>query len=189
MESKPITFVTGNAKKLEEFKAIMGSSTLQLTSQALDLPEIQGTPENVARDKCLRAAELVKGPVLTEDTSLCFNALNGLPGAYIKWFLDGLGHEGLNRMLNGFDDRSAYAQCIFSFCEGEGQEVVQFVGRTDGRIVAARGPKDFGWDPVFEPAGYDQTYAEMPKELKNSISHRGRSLAKLKEFLLARPKQ
>lgn len=141
----PITFVTGNAKKLEEFKAILGPSFhVPLTSKALDLPELQGDPLDVAREKCKTAAKLINGPVITEDTSLCFNALNGLPGVYIKWFLEKCGHDGLNKMLDGFEDRSAYAQCIFSFCEGEGQEVKQFVGRTHGRIVDARGPKDFG---------------------------------------------
>jgi inosine triphosphate pyrophosphatase len=85
--AKPITFVTGNPKKLEEFIAILGpsASALNLTSIALDLPELQGSdPLDIAKDKCMRAAELVQAPVITEDTSLCFRALGGLPGAYIK---------------------------------------------------------------------------------------------------------
>ena len=57
-------------------------------------------------------------------------ASQGLPGPYIKWFLEKLGHDGLNRMLDGFPDRSAYAQCIFAFSEGPGHEPVTFVGRT-----------------------------------------------------------
>lgn len=55
---------------------------------------------------------------------------------------------------------------------GPGVEPVVFVGRTPGRIVAARGPSDFGWDPVFLPDGFDQTYAEMDRDVKNAISHR-----------------
>ncbi len=55
---------------------------------------------------------------MVEDTSLCFNAYGGLPGPYIKWFLKNLGHEGLNRMLAGFEDKSAYAQCIFAYSPG-----------------------------------------------------------------------
>ena len=61
----------------------------------------------------------VGGAVMVEDTSLCFNAYEGLPGPYIKWFLKALGHEGLPRMLAGFDDKSAYAQCIFAYSPGE----------------------------------------------------------------------
>ena len=56
---------------------------------------------------------------MVEDTSLCYNAYGGLPGPYIKWFLKKLGHEGLVAMLAGFEDKSAYAQCIFAYTPGE----------------------------------------------------------------------
>jgi inosine triphosphate pyrophosphatase len=123
---------------------------------------------------------------MVEDTCLCFNALQGLPGPYIKWFLQKLGHDGLNRMLAGFDDKSAYALCVFAYSSGPGSEPIVFAGRTDGRIVPARGPADFGWDPIFEAESFGQTYAEMDKELKNSISHRYRALDKLRAHLLER---
>ena len=122
-----------------------------LTNMAVDLPELQGAnPEDIAKEKCRLAANAVGGPCITEDTSLCFHALSGLPGPYIKWFLEKLGHDGLNKMLVGFDDPSAYAQCIFAYSSGPGAEVVTFVGRTQGRIVPARGDNQFGWDPIFE---------------------------------------
>lgn len=158
----------------------------ELANRKLDLPELQGSdPEKIAKEKCRLAADQVHGPVLTEDTSLCFHALNGMPGPYIKWFLEKCGHDGLNRMLVGFDDNSAYAQTVTAFTMGAGEEVHVFDGRTEGTIVAARGPTDFGWDPIFEPnEGGGKTYAEMDKDAKNAISHRGRSFAKLKEFLL-----
>lgn len=60
-----------------------------------------------------------------------------------------------------------------------------FVGRTPGHVVPARGPLDFGWDPIFQPEGYSQTYAEMDKGTKNTISHRYRALDKLRSHLLA----
>jgi inosine triphosphate pyrophosphatase len=59
-----------------------------------------------------------------------------------------------------------------------------FVGRTDGKIVDARGPSDFGWDPVFQPEGHEETYAEMDKAVKNSISHRYRALEKFRAFIV-----
>lgn len=133
----------------------------------------------------------------------------GLPGPYIKWFLDKLGHDGLNQMLAGFTDKSAYALCVFSFCKSPNHEPVTFVGKCpvgrqgtargigylriralsifrhfpsvvvsprprapQGQIVSARGPNNFGWDPVFQPDGFTQTFAEMDKETKNKISHR-----------------
>ena len=92
----------------------------------------------------------------------------------------------MNAMLAGFDDKSAYAQCIFAFHSGkEGDDVITFVGRTEGSIVPARGDNQFGWDPIFLPDGFEQTYAEMPKDVKNSISHRYRSLDKLRAHLLS----
>jgi inosine triphosphate pyrophosphatase len=183
-----LTFVTGNAKKLEEVVAILGDACpFALRSRSIDLPELQGEPEAVAREKCRRAAEAQRGPVLCEDTSLCFEALGGLPGVYIKWFLEKLGHDGLNKMLAAYEDKSAYAQCIFAFSEGPGCEPRLFVGRTRGRIVPARGPTDFGWDPVFEPAepaGNVHTFAEMDKAVKNGISHRKKALALVQAHLV-----
>jgi len=188
--SKPtVTFVTGNAKKLEEVKTILGADDLPitLTSAKLDLPELQGEPIEIASEKCKLAATQVGGAVMVEDTSLCFNALGGLPGPYIKWFLDKTGHEGLNNLLAAYDDKSAYAQCIFAFCGGPGEEVQTFTGQTSGTIVPARGPTDFGWDPVFQPDGFTTTYAEMDKAEKNKISHRYRSLALLQDFFRDMP--
>jgi inosine triphosphate pyrophosphatase len=180
-----ITFVTGNKKKLEEVTAILNCDALpfELVSTSLDLPELQGEPEYVAREKCRLAALQVNGPVLVEDTSLCFNALGGLPGVYIKWFLEKTGHEGLNNMLTAYPDKSAYAQCVFAFSLGPSHEPMVFIGRTEGKIVPARGSLDFGWDPVFLPDGYEQTFAEMDKAVKNTISHRHRSLQALRSHM------
>lgn len=97
MSTKKIYFITGNQNKLKEFTQIIGDiGKYELSSKNVDLPEYQGEPEEIAREKCKIALELVKEPVLVEDTSLCFNGLNGLPGPYIKWFLDKLKPEGNN---------------------------------------------------------------------------------------------
>ena len=176
-----ITFVTGNIKKLEEVKAILGD-TLQLDNAKIDLPELQGDPEQVAIEKAKLAAKEINGPVLIEDTSLCFNAFGGLPGVYIKWFVEKLGNEGLYKMLEGYEDKTAYSQCIFTYCEGPGKEPITFVGRCNGKIVKPRGPTGFGGDPNFQPEGYDKTFAELDKEVKNKISHRYKSLMKVLKY-------
>ncbi|KAL5995107.1 hypothetical protein ACLOJK_025165 [Asimina triloba] len=152
------------------------------------VPELQGEPEDISKEKARLAAKEANGPVLVEDTCLCFNALNGLPAFDIqagdvddlKWFLEKIGHEGLNNLLKAYDDKSAYAMCIFSLALGPNVEPMTFIGKTAGEIVPPRGPADFGWDPIFQPDGYEQTYAEMPKEEKNKISHRSRALAMVK---------
>lgn len=146
----------------------------------------------ISKEKAKLAAQRINGPVLVEDTSLCFNALHGLPGPYIKWFLDKLGHDGLNRLIVGFEDKTAYAQCIFGFCAGPSDEPITFLGRCPGLIVPARGPNTFGWDPIFQPDTEqgqpgDKTFSEMDKNEKNRISHRSRSLQLVKEFFMNHP--
>ena len=125
----------------------------------------------------------MKGPVLVEDTNLCFNALGGLPGPYIKWFLDKLGYDGLNKMLYAYEDKSASAVCAIAYAANEGEEPVVVIGKTPGKIVPARGDNKFGWDPIFQPDGFEETYAEMDSTSKNSISHRRRALNLLLEEL------
>ncbi|KAL5365458.1 inosine triphosphate pyrophosphatase-like protein [Aspergillus floccosus] len=178
MTLSEINFITGNKNKLAEVRAILGS-VIEVKNQAVDVPEIQGSIEEIAREKCKRAAEVVGGPVLTEDTALEFRALKGLPGPYIKSFLEALGHEGLNKLLDSFDNRTGEAVCTFAFCRGPGSEPILFQGRTEGTIVRPRGPPNFGWDPIFEYEG--KTYAEMDKEAK--ISHRYKALVKLQKWL------
>ncbi|KAK5061465.1 hypothetical protein LTR84_008008 [Exophiala bonariae] len=178
-----LNFITRNANKLSEVRAIL-EVVPGLHLQSHDVPElneIQGTIEEVARDKCSKAAAVVNGPVLTEDTALEFQALKGLPGPYIKYFLQALGHEGLNNMLAAYEDKTAFAVCTFAYCAGPEHEPILFQGRTQGKIVPARGPGIFGWDAVFEYEG--ETYAEMDKTAKNQISHRGKALTNLKAWL------
>lgn len=185
--SKPLVFVTGNAKKREEFIAILGKSFPHITTKKIDLPEYQGDIEEICKLKCKTAAQEVQGPVVIEDTCLCFTALKGLPGPYIKWFLDKLGPDGLYKLLNGWDDKSAQAICTFAYCEGNEQDqVLLFQGITKGKIVNPRGDNGFGWDTCFEPEGHNQTYAELPSDVKNQISHRSKALDKLKDFLTNR---
>lgn len=122
-----------------------------------------------------------------------------------KWFMLSLGPSELHKMLSGFEDKSAQAVCTFGYCEGPGHEPITFQGRTDGKLVPSRGPTTFGkllcrrcrlgevernangrtgWDSCFEYEG--TTYAEMDKAEKNKISHRGKALDKLKEWLAAK---
>jgi hypothetical protein len=95
---------------------------------------------------------------------------------FSKCFLEKLGRAGLHKMVSGFEDHTAYAQCIFAYCENAEAEPKLFVGRCDGTIVAPTGENMFGWDPIFKPTGFEQTFAEMDLEEKNKISHRGRAL-------------
>ncbi|KAI9797535.1 MAG: nucleoside triphosphate pyrophosphohydrolase ham1 [Piccolia ochrophora] len=193
---KVLHFITGNTNKLAEVEAILGAS-VSLQSRSLHLTEIQGTIEEICLDKCRRAAAAIDGPVLVEDTCLCFKALKELPGPYVKWFLEAIGTQGLTNLLAAYEDKSAQAVCTFAYSEGPTHQPVLFDGRTDvmhlpqhasipakaaqGKIVSPRGPETFGWDPIFEVDG--RTYAEMDKADKNKISHRFKALEKLRYWL------
>ena len=188
-KKQEITFVTGNKNKLLEVRRLLESSdsSFIINSAKIDLPELQGSPRDIAIEKCRLAAQQLQSPVMIEDTSLCFHDLNGLPGPYIKWFLDGIGLEGLNKMIDGFNtDRRAYAQTIIAYSSGRPEvDIELFQGQTEGKIVRPRGDTTFGWDPIFEPLdnGGGKTYAEMGKDEKNAISHRGRAFQKFREYL------
>jgi len=186
--------VTGNARKLEETRAILGED---LKSINLDLPELQGeSPEDISKQKCLLAwNEVTSGKqheevaaVITEDTSLCFHALGGLPGPYIKWFFDKLGSAGLPKLLAAYEDKKASAMCCISYMDTTLEEPVTFVGSTEGTIVqearlSGGKTQAFGWDPIFLPHGYDHTFAEMAADEKNKISHRKKALERLRAYL------
>ena len=185
---KQIRFITSNAGKLAEVQRALSlvPSTFDFVQAEANVPEFQGEPPFVAEEKCIYAAKQVTdGPVVVEDTSLCFKALGDLPGVYVKWFLEKTGRKGLVNMLAAYEDKTAYAQCIFALTAGPGYPVHCFIGKTYGKIVDPRGPMEsFGWDPIFEPdEGKGKTFAEMTKDEKNSISHRGRALKELCEFL------
>lgn len=106
-------------------------------------------------------------------------------GPYIKWFLDRLEPEGLHKLLDGWTDKSAKAICTFAYVEDVGGEVILFQGITEGDIVEPRGTREFGWDPCFQPKGYNQTYAELPKDEKNKMSHRYKALELLSNHFVS----
>lgn len=192
MAPKEITFITGNANKLKEVQMLLAPEassiepTFMLVNQELDLDEVQDTDlEEIAMHKCRQAASLVgpNKPVFVEDTALCFDEFNGLPGAYIKWFVKSMGLPKIVKMLEPFENKNAQAVTTIAYADGEGN-FHTFQGITRGKIVDSRGPLTFGWDAIFEPLeAQGKTYAEMKKSAKNKISQRGRAFAKFKEHL------
>lgn len=192
MSTQEIVFVTGNVNKLKEVQLLLSSVTnYKLTNNPLDLEEIQDSSlEEIARKKIQQAVALLpKGtPVFVEDTALGFNALNGLPGAYIKWFLKKMSLDDIVKLLDGFEDHTGEAITTIAYSDAKG-EIHIFQGVTKGKIVNKRGNLDFGWDSLFEPLAEEGnvdslTYGEMEKEFKNKLSHRGKAFKKFEEFLV-----
>lgn len=177
---KEILFITGNKKKAEEVKAITG---LDVLTKSLDIPEIQALDvEEVAKAKALSAFHLTGQPVIVDDTGMSIEALSGLPGALVAWFLDTLRPEGILKMLNGEKNRKASVSTCIAYADQNGAAV--FTGTIHGEIAdSLRGENGFGYDPIFIPDGYDKTYAEMTSDEKNEISMRKIALLKFKEFM------
>lgn len=175
-----LTLITGNPGKLANFQRHL---KISVTYHDLDLEEIQSLDlKEVLEVKAKAAFDSLKTPVLVDDTSLVFNALNGLPGPFIKWFLKGLGNEGLCKLLDGYEDRSAKATVGLGLYNGK--EFYLFEASITGSIAKTpRGDKSFGWDPTFIPDGYPETRAEMNEEDEEKTNARVMALRKLEEFL------
>lgn len=176
--SKNIYFITGNQKKFTEAREIIP----RLVQLDIDLPEIQEIdPHKIIASKLQEARKQYDGLIIVEDTSLCLDCLGGLPGPLIKWFLEAVDSTGLYELANKYDNFGAQAKAIVGYSDGERIEF--FEGVVNGTIVSPRGQKSFGWDPIFVPDGFDETFAQMSQEQKNTMSHRKIAFQKLYEFL------
>lgn len=191
-----IIFATGNRNKLREIQALIGSRA-ELSTPAdhgitEDIPEDQPTLEGNALQKARYIYEKTGMNCFADDTGLEVEALGGEPGVYSARYAAvngaGEGHSSevnmalLLERLRGAENRRARFRTVIALILN-GEEHL-FEGIVEGEITRERsGAEGFGYDPVFRPTGYEQTFAEMPLELKNSISHRGRATAKLIEFL------
>ncbi|MGI0141746.1 MAG: RdgB/HAM1 family non-canonical purine NTP pyrophosphatase [Candidatus Micrarchaeales archaeon] len=173
-------FVTSNKNKLREVEEILER---KVRHSSLEIPEIQSLDGvDVIKDKAVKAYEILKEPVVVEDTSLHIKVLNGFPGALVKWVLLNCGVERMCKLVRKGEDRSAYAEV--HICLYDGKKFRFFAGRTNGSIAQSpRGQTGFGWDVLFIPEGYTKTYSQMDSELKNKISHRGKAFRKFKKFL------
>lgn len=181
--SKKILFITGNKKKVEEIKAITG---FNVVAKNLEISEIQALDvEEVAKAKVLEAFKLIGKPVVVDDTGMYIDALNGLPGALVTWFLNKLKPKGIVKLLVHEKNRKATVSTCIAYADQDGARI--FTGTVRGKIAdSLRGRNDFGYDPIFIPDGHNKTYGEMSRKEKNEISMRKIALLKFKKFLSER---
>ena len=175
-----LLFVTGNENKLKEISQILG---FEVKGVKIDLPEIQDIEvDNIIEYKARDAYEKVKKPVVIEDTGLYFESMNGFPGALIKWILKSVDNGGIIKILKNMENKRAYAKTSIGYFDGN--EFRIFSGIIKGEICEEpRGENGFGWDKIFQPDGYNKTFAEMTNEEKNNISMRKIAFEKFREFL------
>jgi len=170
-------FITGNKGKFKEVKSIIPS----VKQIDLDLPEIQELdPKKVIEEKLKEATKKHKGEFFCEDTSVYINEMNGLPGPLIKWFLKSMGLKGIYGLASKFKSRKAVASTMIGYTNGK--KIKFFEGKLKGKITKPKGT-GFGWDPIFQPDGFNKTLGEMSLIEKNKISMRKKALEKLKNYL------
>lgn len=179
---RTLTVVTGNRNKAAEIEAITGWPVETID---IDIAEVQSlSVEEVAKQKALDAFEVVKRPVVVDDTGMEIEALGGLPGALVSWFLDSLGPAGMLKLIQGVEKRRASVSTCIAYADANGAKT--FVGTIQGSLAQdCTGKEGFGYDPIFIPDGHKRTYAEMSPEEKNTVSMRRQALLKLKDFLSA----
>lgn len=175
-----LTFVTGNKGKLHEAKTALEPLGFDVVGSDLKPVEIQAdTLEEIARAKCEVLVGRLPAPFLVDDGGLFVHALKGFPGVFSAHALKTIGSAGILKLMEGEEDRRAHFAAVVGHWDGA--EVRLFAGRCDGRLEHA--PRSdghgFGFDPIFVPDGHTQTFGELPAEVKNGISHRGRALAQL----------
>jgi non-canonical purine NTP pyrophosphatase (RdgB/HAM1 family) len=176
---KDLVFITGNTNKVLYLSKWLG---IELDHQKIDLDEIQSLNlREVAEHKARHAYEIVGKPVLIEDVGMRFNAIDPLPGPFIKWF-NQPGMPALCKMLDGFDDRHAIAEIVYVVFDGK--DCAFFDGKMTGVISPSpRGTGGFGFDSIFINDGYEITRAEMTEELYADTSYRKQAITSLREFL------
>jgi len=190
---KKIVFATNNFNKLNELKRIIGDRMEVLSLNDInvheDIPETRVTLAENASQKSHFIYDKFHLDCFSDDTGLEVEALNGVPGVYSARYAgeNATYDDNVNKLLKELGEtlnRKAAFKTVISLIL-DGKEYL-FEGRVDGTITNHKtGSGGFGYDPVFLPDGYKQTFAEMPLELKNKISHRGKATAKLVDFLKA----
>ena len=205
-----IVFATNNKHKLEEIRSILGESIEVLSLKDIgcdvDIPETGTTLEENALQKAQYIYDNYHLSVFADDTGLEVDALNGAPGVYSARYASmasnssSTSHDSeanmarLLKELGENNNRHARFRTVIALIQKKDvcpcgctsiKQIHKFEGIVEGEIIRERrGGEGFGYDPIFQPDGYDQTFAELGMEIKNHISHRARATQKLADYLL-----
>jgi len=193
MKITKLVVASHNVNKIAEIKALLAPFAIEVISAVeLRLGDVEETGTTFEENARLKADTLSRQcgiPCLADDSGLCVDILDGRPGVYsARYAPDRDFKKGMQMLLQeikdtGSDNRKAHFSCCIALaCPGEKTKV--FEGRVDGTIAEQpKGKSGFGYDPIFVPEGYNQTFAELSEDIKNKISHRGRALQKLTDEL------
>lgn len=186
-----IHYVTSNTGKFEEAALILQPDLLQkagfeLVHTPLHLEEIQGKSPEIALHKIAQAYAQLGEACLIDDISLNCPAIGGLPGPYVRSFLESIGPEGIAKLISHYDDKSCQVVCNIGYATKDGHTML-FEGSLQGAIVHPRGNRlthKISWNAIVEPLGYTQTFAELSLEKASTISPRYLALTQFRNHLL-----
>lgn len=186
-----LVFATNNLNKLKEVQALMPKQIKLLSLKDIgcfeDVPETQNTIEGNAAQKANYVKEHYGYDCFADDTGLEVDTLNGEPGVYSARYAGEQrnANDNTNKLLKELHNkanRNAQFKTVIALHLNNKQHT--FTGICKGEITTEKhGEKGFGYDPIFKPRGYYQTFAQMDLSLKNSIGHRGKAIAQLIQFL------
>ncbi|MNU69522.1 Non-canonical purine NTP pyrophosphatase [compost metagenome] len=186
-----LLFASSNEHKIAEIKAILPHGFQLISLKEIqfrdEIPETSDTIEGNAIQKATFLADKMHIPCFADDTGLVIPSLDGEPGVYSARYAGSQrdAHDNMNLVLEKLknqSDRKAYFTTVIALYINH--KVHLFEGRINGTIISEkRGNNGFGYDPIFVPEGSEKTFAEMTADEKNGMSHRGRSLAKMTEYL------
>jgi len=191
-----LVFATNNEHKLTEVKEIVGGDFRILSLKEIgcfdDIPETADTLEGNALLKARYVKQKYGYDCFADDTGLEIKALHNAPGVYSARYAGEAKDPKANMRkvldeLQNQTDRSARFRTVIALITGEEEYLLE--GSIEGTIICeARGKAGFGYDPIFVPQGYPETFAEMNADVKNSISHRAEAIKKLKQLVNAKQK-
>ncbi len=194
MKITEILFASRNTGKIKEIKQILEPLGISVKTAAdMDFPDVEETGSTFAENSLLKSQTIAAAlgiPCLADDSGLCVDALDGAPGVYSARYAPNRDFDkGMDKLLAAMaqsenKSRKAHFSCVISLAYPDGKYNL-FEGRVDGVIAEHKmpGAEGFGYDPLFIPDGYDVSFAQMSKEDKNKISHRGRAMRQFKDFL------
>ena len=181
-----IHYVTSNRGKFEEAAKVLQGAAITLIHTPLALEEIQGTSHEISVHKINQAYSLLHEPCLIDDISVFCPCLGGLPGPYVRSFLEALGDDGLATLISHYDDKSCQVVCHIGFMSGNEPPRI-FEGKVMGDIVKPRGSRlahGLSWNAIVQPKGSDKTFAELSLDEAASISARSLALTQFRNYLL-----
>jgi len=187
MSKDSIILLTQNKHKLAELTPLFEEYGVPFETTDLEKFEIRSHDvEEIAREAAQHAYMTLGRPLVLDDTGFFVSALKDFPGSYAAFVLKSIGYEGILKLMNGVEDRSARFVTAVGFCKGI--ELKTFVGEMHGTISDhASGSGGFGYDPIFIPDGFSKTYAELTFEEKIGISHRSKAFRAFLEWATSIP--